>query len=167
TSILIILLNISFVNMSYGHILSLKTSNLVYLSLMPPNTPTTKGPGLFSLLAPYKWLIAALVFTTLVSNAFNLWIPKIIAAAIDSFVRGTFSQSNFILEFFLVAFGVFAFSFMQNIVQTYAAEKVARDLRGRVAAKISVQKNAYIEKVTPSKLLTNLTSDIDAIKNFV
>jgi len=134
---------------------------------MSPNTPTQKGPGLFSLLLPYKWLIAALVLTTLVSNGFNLWIPKIIAGGIDSFVRRGFSQDAFILEFFLVAFAVFAFTFMQNIVQTYAAERVARDLRGRVAAKLSLQENAYIEKVSPAKLLTNLTSDIDAIKNFV
>jgi len=134
---------------------------------MSPNTPTQKGPGLFSLLLPYKWLIAALVLTTLVSNGFNLWIPKIIAGGIDSFVRRGFSQDEFILEFFLVAFAVFAFTFMQNIVQTYAAERVARDLRGRVAAKLSLQENAYIEKVSPAKLLTNLTSDIDAIKNFV
>jgi ATP-binding cassette subfamily B protein len=134
---------------------------------MPPTTPTQKGPGLFSLLAPYKWLIAALVFTTLASNGFNLWIPKIIAAGIDTFARGNYNTNKFIVEFFLVAFGVFVFTFIQNIIQTYAAEQVARDLRGRVAAKLSLQENAYIEKVSPSKLLTNLTSDIDAIKNFV
>ena len=141
---------------------------------MPPTTPTNKGlpagrqgPGLFSLLVPYKWLIGTLVATTLISNAFNLWIPRIIAGGIDSFARATFSSSGFILEFFLVAFGVFAFSFFQNIVQTYAAERVARDLRAQVAAKLSTQENAYVEKVSPAKLLTNLTSDIDAIKNFV
>ena len=134
---------------------------------MPTDTPTQKGPGLLSLLLPYKWLIAALVFTTLTANAFNLWIPKIIAGGIDTFARGAFSMSGFLLEFFLVAFGVFAFTFMQNIVQTYAAERVARDLRGQVAAKLSRQENAYIELVSPAKLLTNLTSDIDAIKSFV
>jgi len=133
-----------------------------------PDTPSiAKGPGLFSLLLPYKWLIAALVFTTLVSNGFNLWIPKIIAAGIDTFARGNYNTNNFVLQFFLMALGVFAFTFMQNIVQTFAAERVARDLRGRVAAKLSKQENAYIEKVSPAKLLTNLTSDIDAIKNFV
>ena len=136
-----------------------------------PDKKTTQNaessPGLFGLLLPYKWLIAALVATTLISNAFNLWIPKIIAAGIDSFARGTFGQSGFILEFFLVALGVFAFSFFQNIAQTYAAERVARDMRNKVAHKLSLQENAYIEKVSPAKLLTNLTSDIDAIKNFV
>ena len=134
---------------------------------MPTDTPTHKGPGLFGLLAPYKWLIAALVATTLVANTFNLWIPRIIAAGIDTYARGAFAMNSFILEFFLVAFGIFAFTFMQNIVQTYAAERVARDLRGQVAAKLSTQENAYIEQVSPAKLLTNLTSDIDAIKNFV
>jgi ATP-binding cassette subfamily B protein len=134
---------------------------------MPTDTPTQKGPGLFSLLVPYKWLIAALVATTLASNALNLWIPKIIAAGIDTFARGNYNTSGFILEFFTVAFGVFVFTFFQNITQTYAAERVARDLRGRVAAKLSTQENAYIDKVSPAKLLTNLTSDIDAIKNFV
>jgi ATP-binding cassette subfamily B protein len=134
---------------------------------MPPNTPNTSGPGLFSLLVPYKWIIAALVAATLISNAFNLWIPKLIAGGIDSFARGNTTLDSFILQFGLVAFGVFIFSFFQNIAQTFAAERVARDLRKQVAAKLSTQENAYIENVTPSKLLTNLTSDIDAIKNFV
>jgi ATP-binding cassette subfamily B protein len=44
---------------------------------------------------------------------------------------------------------------------------VARDLRARVAAKISVQSYEFVEKLTPAKLLTNLTSDIDAVKLFV
>lgn len=134
---------------------------------MPNTTPKQGQGGLFSLLVPYKWLIFVLVFTTLVGNAFNLWIPKIIAAGIDTYARGAFAYEGFIVQFFLVALGVFVFSFFQNITQTYAAERVARDMRNQVAIKLSKQENAYIEKVSPAKLLTNLTSDIDAIKNFV
>jgi len=44
---------------------------------------------------------------------------------------------------------------------------VARDLRTRLAEKVSQQTYAQIEAQTPSKLLTNFTSDIDAIKGFV
>jgi ATP-binding cassette subfamily B protein len=44
---------------------------------------------------------------------------------------------------------------------------VARDIRLRLASKISTQDNAFIEKSNASKLLTNLTSDVDAIKMFV
>ena len=53
------------------------------------------------------------------------------------------------------------------MTQTYASERVARDLRTRLVAKISAQDHAYIQQVTPAKLLTNLTSDVDAIKMFV
>jgi ATP-binding cassette subfamily B protein len=49
----------------------------------------------------------------------------------------------------------------------YVSERVARDLRNDLSAKISVQPYAYIERITPAKLLTNLTSDIDAVKTFV
>jgi ATP-binding cassette subfamily B protein len=62
---------------------------------------------------------------------------------------------------------IFVFTYLQSIVQTYASEKVARDMRTQLSAKISRQSYAYIETAHPSKLLTNLTSDIDAIKMFV
>ena len=48
-----------------------------------------------------------------------------------------------------------------------ASERVARDLRTRFVAKISTQDHAYIQQVTPATLLTNLTSDVDAVKMFV
>ncbi len=52
-------------------------------------------------------------------------------------------------------------------MQVYVSERVARDLRNDLTAKISMQQYSYIERVTPAKLLTNLTSDVDAIKSFV
>jgi ATP-binding cassette subfamily B protein len=52
-------------------------------------------------------------------------------------------------------------------VQTYASERVARDLRAKLSEKISTQTFAEVQTITPSKLLTNLTSDIDSVKNFV
>ena len=66
-----------------------------------------------------------------------------------------------------MSFFIFAFTYGQSIAQTYASERVARDLRSAVIAKISEQDYAYIERATPSKLLTNLTSDVDAVKTFV
>ena len=124
-------------------------------------------PSLFGLLKPYKFLIALLVIFTIVSNAFNLAVPKIIGGAIDNFKNGNFILNNLIIEFSIVAVLIFIFAYLQNIVQVYASEKVARDIRNDLAAKISVQEYSYIDKVTPAKLLTNLTSDVDAIKMFV
>jgi ATP-binding cassette subfamily B protein len=127
----------------------------------------TVSPSLFSLLRPYAWLIAALAALTVIANALNLAVPKIIASAIDTYTGGTFVFSHLIVEFSVVALFIFLFTYAQNIVQVYASERVARDLRNALSAKISVQTYAYIERVGPAKLLTNLTSDIDAVKTFV
>ena len=128
---------------------------------------TTVKSNLISLLRPYSWFIALLITLTIVSNGLNLVIPKIIAHAIDSFTLGSFSFKTITIEFIAVTVSVFVFSYLQSIVQTYTAELVAKNLRSQLIAKISVQEHAYIQKVTPSKLLTNLTSDIDAVKSFV
>jgi ATP-binding cassette subfamily B protein len=107
------------------------------------------------------------VVLTIAGNGLNLLVPRIIAHAIDAYTQQTFVLSAVVLQFFVVAFFVFALTYLQSVVQTYASERVARDLRTRVAAKISVQSYAFVERVTPAKLLTNLTSDIDAVKLFV
>jgi len=119
------------------------------------------------LLKPYRLLIAILVVLTIAGNALNLLVPRIMAHAIDAYTQRTFVLSAVVLQFFVVALFVFVFTYLQSVVQTYASERVARDLRTRVAAKISVQSYAFVEAITPAKLLTNLTSDIDAVKLFV
>lgn len=126
-----------------------------------------KGPSLFSLLGPYNGFIALLVLLTVAGNALNLAIPKIIANAIDAFVRRDFALPPMLIAFVSVSAAIFVFTYLQSIVQTIASERVARDLRTQLTAKISVQEYAYIQQVTPAKLLTNLTSDIDAVKTFV
>jgi len=128
---------------------------------------TTVKPNLISLLRPYSWFIVLLIVLTIISNGLNLVVPKIIAHAIDSYTLGGFSFKTITIQFISVTISVFVFSYLQSIVQTYTAELVAKNLRSQLVAKISVQEHAYIQKVTPSKLLTNLTSDVDAVKSFV
>lgn len=116
---------------------------------------------------PYTGLVWLLVLFTLLANGLNLAVPKIISRAIDAFVRGGFAMEKMVVEFSVVAGLIFLFTYLQSLMQTYAAEKVARDLRTKVAAKISTQDAAFIDHMTPAKLLTNLTADVDAVKNFV
>jgi len=125
-----------------------------------------KDPNVFGVLKPYGWLMAGLLFVALVSNGLNLLLPKLIAADIDTYTSGHFSYSFAIWEFFLISLGVFLFAYFQSVAQTYASEKIARNLRNSLIDKISRQTYSYIQEVTSSKLLTNLTSDIDAIKLF-
>ncbi len=126
-----------------------------------------KPPNLFGLLRPYTSLLVLLVVLTVVSNALNLVVPKLIANAIDTYALGSFVMSTLVTEFALVIVFIFVFTYLQNIVQVYASERVARDLRHQLSERISLQSYAFVEEVTPAKLLTNLTSDVDAVKSFV
>ena len=129
-----------------------------------------KGPpssGLFLLLKPYRLLVAMLVALTIVGNGLNLVVPKLISHAIDAYTQGSFVLNTVIWQFVVVASSVFVLSYAQSAVQIWASERVARGLRTRLAAKISVQSFASVETLTPAKLLTNLTSDVDAVKVFV
>jgi len=132
-------------------------------------TPPRTAPrgGILALLRPYWPWIALLVILTIASNSFNLVIPQIIASAIDSIGKPQLSLTRLVVEFSAVAAGIFVLTYLQSIVQTYTSERVARDLRARLVAKIALQDFAYVQTVSPAKLLTNLTSDVDAIKSFV
>ncbi|MEI7502413.1 MAG: ABC transporter ATP-binding protein [Paludibacter sp.] len=124
-------------------------------------------PNIFAVLKPYKLMIFSLIGFALISNGVNLVIPKLISRGIDDFSKGDFSYERLIIEFLSAALVIFIFTFLQGILQTYASERVARDLRTRLADKISRQSYAFIQTANPSKLLTNLTSDIDSVKLFV
>ena len=129
-------------------------------------------PNLFGLLKPYRALIVVLIALALLSNGLNLWLPIIISHGIDAFLHGLIahlpvSSRTIILEFSIATAFIFIFIYLQSIMQTYASERVARDLRKDLSTRISAQSYAFVQKTTTAKLLTNLTSDIDAIKNFV
>ena len=130
-----------------------------------PDAP--KPAGLMSLLTPYRSLLLLLLLLALASNAINLWLPKITAGAIDHLKLGKFDADLVIREFLGCVTGIFILTFAQGLIQTYASEKVARDLRARLSDRISRQSYAYVQRVSPAKLLTNLTSDVDSVKMFV
>jgi ATP-binding cassette subfamily B protein len=119
------------------------------------------------LLKPYRPLVVALVALTIVGNGLNLVVPQLISHAIDSYTQGRFVRNTIVIEFLVVALLVFILTYGQSVVQTWAAERVAMDLRTKLAAKISVQSFGWVEQLTPAKLLTNLTSDVDGVKVFV
>jgi len=128
---------------------------------------TRPAPSLTGLLRRYAGIIFLLIILTVIASALGLVVPKIISGAIDSYEASDFSINYLVLELTVVAILIFIFTYLQSIVQVYASERVARDMRNDIAAKISVQPYSYIESVTPAKLLTNLTSDVDAVKMFV
>jgi ATP-binding cassette subfamily B protein len=124
-------------------------------------------PNIFSLLKPYSGIVIVLIIMALLGSGINMLIPKIIARAIDAFSSKQFDTGSVVIQFLTAAGAIFIFTFLQNIFQTYTSEKVAKDLRTQLSDKISRQSYAYVLKSNPSKLLTNLTSDIDSVKMFV
>jgi len=128
------------------------------------NKPST--PGLMSLLQPYRTMIILLIVFSLLSNGINLILPRIIASGIDSY-PDRYELKKILIEFGAAALVIFIFTYLQSIVQTNTAERVARDLRSRLSTKISTQSYMAVEKANPSKLLTNLTGDVDSVKLFV
>ncbi|XZF15509.1 ABC transporter ATP-binding protein [Chitinophagaceae bacterium MMS25-I14] len=126
-----------------------------------------KKPGILQLLQPYRGMVLLLLVFTLASNAVNLLLPRIISKGIDAYTGGHFAINTMLLEFAGAVAFIFLFSYLQSILQTYVSERVARDLRTRLSDKISRQDNTFIEKANPSKLLTNLTADVDSIKLFI
>lgn len=131
------------------------------------NSQNIPSSSLISVLKPYRGLIAVLALLALLSNGVNLVIPQLISEAIDSVEGGAFSIKRTILLFLAASLSIFVFQLLQGFMQTYASEKVARDIRTDLNARISRQRYGFILSSDPSKLLTNLTSDVDALKNFV
>ncbi len=123
--------------------------------------------SLFSLLKPYKGMIVLLVIFALISNAANLVIPKIISHGIDSYTSGNYVLKTILTEFLIATSVIFVFTVLQTVVQTFTAERVGFNLRKKVSDKISRQSFAFIQEANPSKLLTNLTSDMDSVKVFI
>lgn len=122
---------------------------------------------LFSVLIPYKGLVSLLVIISMIASGINLVIPKIIASAIDAYAANSFDTRKVILQFLLAASTIFIFTLLQGVLQTYTAERVARDLRKKIVDKLSIQSFSFIQASNPSRLLTNLTSDMNSVKTFV
>lgn len=129
--------------------------------------PTQPSPGLGALIKPYKGMLGIMLVFTILANALNLAFPKLIARAIDAFATGSFQPTRVLVEFIAVILAMFVCTGLQSLMQTFTSERVAKDLRNTLADAVSQQSFADIQRMTPSKLLTNLTSDVDAVKNFV
>ncbi len=129
--------------------------------------PQQKQKGLLNLLGPYKGIIALLTCVTIIPNIVSLLIPQIVGHAIDSYTLGIFMLSTTIWQFSLATITILIFTILQSTIQTYASERVARDMRTELSAKISHQSYGYIQTISPAKLLTNLTGDIDSVKSYI
>lgn len=126
-----------------------------------------KSESIFKILKDYKLGVIGLIVLGIVANGLTLFIPKLISKGIDNFLLNKNVLSGLILEFILVIIGIFIFTLSQSILQTIISEKVGFNIRRQLISKIAMQDFIFLKEVNPSKLLTNLTSDINSLKMFV
>ena len=91
-----------------------------------------------------------------------------IGRGVDNFqLNPGFNLSLDYLFLALTIIGIFLATLVQIYLSSYTSEKIAFDYRNKLINKLSNQSFGYISKTGPSDLLTNVTSDVDAIKNLI
>lgn len=104
---------------------------------------------------------------TFLSNGLNLFLPRLIERGIDHYPSKPDQLGELLWPFLFVSLGILFLTLGQNLLQTFTAERVARDLRSQLIQKLSQQPFTVLQELGISTLLTRLTSDVDAIKLFV
>ena len=127
-----------------------------------------KQPNIISFLKPYLKWIFGLFIISLASSSGNLIIPRITGQALDLFQQNNLGQSNIILfQIGAIAVMIFILTILQSYLVSFLSERVAADVRLKMAKKLSVQTNQFITTQTTGKILTNYTSDVKTLSELV
>ncbi|HEX8707167.1 MAG TPA: ABC transporter ATP-binding protein [Pyrinomonadaceae bacterium] len=116
-------------------------------------------------LKPYvRALIPALVLT-LVLNLLRILQPKFTQYAIDWYITpGNISGLKWLALLFLAVLLVtFALSYIQTVLLESVGQRVMYDLRSELYRKLQRQEVAYYDRNPVGRIMTRLTSDVDAL----
>jgi ATP-binding cassette, subfamily B, multidrug efflux pump len=116
-------------------------------------------------LKPYWHLVAMALTLTLVTNVLVSLQPLFTKIAVDDFI--TPKKTDGVWLFALAFFGVFLFRFLFSYTQEILLNKVGQmvmfDLRTEIFTKLQKQEVAYYDKYPVGRIVTRLTSDVDAL----
>lgn len=115
---------------------------------------------------PYKYVAALLVILTLAATVLSLTLPKYIGYIFDAAAKRE-NYDNLISTMIIFIAVSLVVGLIQVIAGVYLSQKIALDLRIAISNKISRQTFKFINNITPSKLLSILTSDVDAVRDLV
>ena len=96
-----------------------------------------KSASLFSLLKEYKLLVGISLVFSIGVNVLNLTLPQLIRGGIDAFTNNTLVLNTLIFQFASASVVILVLMYIEAILQSYVAERVARDLRRRLSSKIA------------------------------
>ncbi len=120
---------------------------------------------LLKYLRPYIWWLVPALVLTLLANGLGVVQPKFVQYAID---EGILKSNTSILVWIALAFfGAKLLQFVTSYVQTVLLESVGQrvmyDLRAELYAKLQRQEVAYFDRNPVGRIMTRLTSDVDAL----
>ena len=118
-------------------------------------------------LKPYSLLIFLILILSFGSNALSLYFPKKIGEYVDAYKIGNIDLWGAVWFLVILASIVLTLSLIQSWVSAYTSEKVALDLRNQLITSLKSRSFSYMRDMTGGRLITVMTSDVDAVKNLV
>ena len=116
-------------------------------------------------LKPYWKLVAVALTLTLLTNVLVSTQPYFTKVAVDDFI--TPKRIDGVWLFALAFFGVFVFRFIfsysQEVLLNHVGQRVMFDLRTEIFTKLQRQEVAYYDRYPVGRIITRLTSDVDAL----
>lgn len=120
---------------------------------------------LLSYLKPYWHLAACALVLTLLTNVLISLQPYFTKVAVDDFItpKKTDGLWLFAFAFFGLFLFRFIFSYIQEILLNTVGQKVMFDIRTQIYTKLQKQEVAYYDKNPVGRVITRITSDVDAL----
>ncbi len=120
---------------------------------------------LLSYLKPYWHLAAIALVLTLFTNILISLQPYFTKVAVDDYI--TPKQTDGLWLFAFAFFGLFLFrfifSYIQEILLNTVGQRVMFDIRTQIYTKLQNQEVAYYDKNPVGRIITRITSDVDAL----
>ncbi len=120
-------------------------------------------------LKKYRKLIILSLLVLILLNLFSVLQPYIVKIGIDKNVmqRDYDGLINTVFILFLVISFGFGFNFFFNYIVQYIGQRILLDLRMDIFRHVLQLSNRYFDKTPVGKTLTNITSDVEAIRAFI
>ena len=116
-------------------------------------------------LKPYWKLATAALVLTFLTNILISLQPYFTKVAVDDFItpKKTDGIWLFSFAFFCLFLFRFIFSYVQEIMLNVVGQRVMFDLRTQIFTKLQQQEVAYYDKNPVGRVITRITSDVDAL----
>lgn len=116
-------------------------------------------------LKPYWRLAAVALVLTFLTNILISLQPYFTKVAVDDFITPQKTEGIwlFAFAFFCLFLFRFIFSYIQEILLNVVGQKVMFDLRTQIYTKLQQQEVAYYDKNPVGRIITRITSDVDAL----